>query len=212
MPFPLLAALAPAIGGVLAGVGSAVGAGIQAGGQKDANQANREIAEQQMAFQERMSNSAYQRSAADMKAAGINPIMAYSQGGASTPSGASLQMQNSAPDISGAVNSALSAAQAVASIKNVEKQNEILNAEARIKKAEVPEAENQASIAKSSVGKGISWANALSGVLGKIFQTSGSAKTLMRGGIPMPSGNTLPKYRNNPKAQKRYESFKRSLE
>lgn len=40
-------------------------------------------------WQENLSNTAYQRAVSDMKKAGINPILAYQQGGASSPSGSS---------------------------------------------------------------------------------------------------------------------------
>lgn len=42
-------------------------------------------------WQTQMSNTAYQRAMKDMAAAGLNPILAYSQGGAQVPSGAVAQ-------------------------------------------------------------------------------------------------------------------------
>lgn len=72
----LLGLAAPAIGGLFNFMGTTA-----------TNQNNQQMLAQQEAYQTQMSNTAYQRASADMKAAGLNPMMMFGSGGpASTPS------------------------------------------------------------------------------------------------------------------------------
>lgn len=83
--FPLLTALAPALGGLFGGVASAVGLKYQADQSRD-------VMAQQMGFQERMANTAHQREVQDLRAAGLNPILSAGGSGAPSPAGAGAQI------------------------------------------------------------------------------------------------------------------------
>ena len=72
---------------VIGGIGSYIGA-------DQTNKASAAQADKQMAFQERMSNTAHQREVQDLIAAGLNPILSAKLGGASSPGGAMAPVQN----------------------------------------------------------------------------------------------------------------------
>lgn len=108
---------------------NAFGAIMGKKGQDDANAANAAQAKQQMDFQERMRGSQYQATVEDLKKAGLNPALAYGQGGAGTPTGASAQIQNSLAGTGGTAQAAVSTYAAIAQARNIEAQTQQLKLE-----------------------------------------------------------------------------------
>lgn len=110
MPLPAIAAVAapPLIAGGLSMLGGVLG-----------NRNRSKEAAKDRRFQREMSNTSWQRGVADMRLAGMNPALAYSQGGASTPSGA---MASQDDVISPAVSSAQDARRIGAELELMKKQ------------------------------------------------------------------------------------------
>lgn len=116
----------------LATVGSAL---ISKSGQDSANTQNVALGREQMEFQERMSNTAYQRAVKDMSSAGLNPMLAYSQGGASAPMGSMPQVQNA---MAPAMSSAMQAMSTFRELANLEQ----INAQVKKTQAETKQVES----------------------------------------------------------------------
>lgn len=124
----------------------AIGGVASAFGAYRANAQNIDLAREQMAFQERMSNTSYQRAVEDMRKSGINPMLAVDKGGASTPAGAAPTMQNIAANLMGNVSSAAQVALTLKQIEKVQQEIDISSPDAIIGgfKADVLRAGEQA--------------------------------------------------------------------
>jgi hypothetical protein len=107
-------------------MGSALvgGAASLIGGNR-ANKANSAQAQRQMDFQERMSSTAHEREVADLRKAGLNPILSAGGGGASSPGGAMANQQDIATP---AATTALNVLRTRAEIGNIQAQTKLTNA------------------------------------------------------------------------------------
>ena len=98
-------------------------------GQRDANRRNLQIAREQMAFQERMSNTAYQRAAQDLQAAGLNRILALGKP-ASTPAGQTAVMSNENAPLAAGMSNAASKMHSALALKQQAANIRLTNAQA----------------------------------------------------------------------------------
>jgi len=120
----------PVTASILAGIGGDIIGGIfGSSSTKKANKANIQLQRENQAWMKEMSNTSYQRSTQDMLAAGLNPMLGFSQGGASTPSSSAATVEPNMA-MSRATTSAASKAMMAAQISLTNQQARKAAAEA----------------------------------------------------------------------------------
>ena len=134
-------------GNFLSTVGPAlINGGLSYMGQSSANAFNAEEAEKNRQWQEQMRATQYQTAVKDMQAAGLNPMLAYQNGGAGNLSGAvSASAQNALGQF---VSSALQTRQLEGQLEQIEHQNRNLEEQNKQIQAGTQESKDRAWLAR----------------------------------------------------------------
>ena len=135
-------ALVGAIGGSLLG-------GLFAG---ERNREQIGLSREQMEFQERMSSTAYQRAVKDMSAAGLNPMLAYSQGGASAPLGSMPQIENVAGSVASGAQTGANVIQAIQQVAKNLADTQYVEAQTELTKRQTQDASVYSAKAAEEIG------------------------------------------------------------
>lgn len=95
---------------------------------------NRKAVDRSQDWSAGMSNTSYQRAVRDLRAAGLNPMLAYGQGGASTPQG--QMIGTDAPDVQGGISSAIQMKRLSAELENLAADTDAKSANAEAARAQ----------------------------------------------------------------------------